>query len=25
LGAANAVLNRMRRGKIVGRVVLTIP
>jgi propanol-preferring alcohol dehydrogenase len=25
LSAANAVLNRMRRGKIVGRVVLTIP
>jgi hypothetical protein len=24
LSAANAVLNRMRRGKIVGRVVLTI-
>jgi propanol-preferring alcohol dehydrogenase len=25
LSAANAVLNRMRRGKIVGRVVLSIP
>jgi propanol-preferring alcohol dehydrogenase len=25
LSAANAVLNRMRQGKIVGRVVLTIP